>query len=337
MRKLLIMLMILITGAIAQELNILYKISNQDRKYVNYIGDAQSIPNSFAVDSSFIYINNPTTIFQDEIYVLNYKKPLSLLNPTKIVNFSGLGLNKSGDLLVNVGLQAYSIQKNKIWNILNNAPIVLAQNKVEIRFSLYKSHLCYFKRSGNSYRNITGYMFDINKNKYINFALKNFMKYEKEKYGELTDILLNGNYLYSIVDGYYNNGALSQSKIIAWDIKADTMLYSYLVDTSLYIDHIIGMDKWNNLYAYGGVSSSEYILLILSPNGQLIKIKEISSLIKNMKFMKKNYLLDSDYSDDPLIVPAFSDDKQLFLMVKTKKGLFFLSYNYLSLLRKLPG
>jgi len=333
MKKNIIFIALLFCFAYGQSLKIIAKISPVDDVYLNY-HLREEIANCFAIDTSYIYLEDAFSFFQDQTYKWKYKEKFSESNPEIILDFSGSDMLKSKDILVNIALDIYNLKikrkKSVFGEDVETAQLSMQYN---VRYTFSDSLIYYFWLAEPELKVRDAFKYNINKGKKYTLNLSNFINLIVSSDWDLVKIFVRNGKLFSLITAPYKNSNYHFSKLVIWNIERDVKIKELTFDKYLFEAKIIGMDKWENLYIISGTDDWDYELMIISPENNIIAKYKISDLVLISPIMKKNKYIIPEEGGDPLIVSAFNDDNQMFLMVKTIKGLYFARFDYLTLLQ----
>lgn len=326
------MVFLLFKISIGQEFDLIGKIDSTERKYLEYLRSDNVAPASFAIDSTTIYLSNQKLFEDHNTYMWKYNLPFSKSNPQQIKDFIGNSIQKFNNNLINNGLNIINLNSMSKFSALGDSIYLSSDPNDHIRFAIYDSTIYYFWRSGYRFRNLEFFRYDLRDRNIKRVILDNYRRLISKEFGILEDIHVLGHNLYSVVSLYNQKSDRSYFKLFLWDILNDNEIAEFTFPKYLFNPKIIGTDKWHNIFIISGSGDSEYPLYIFSPDLDLINSIDLKKQVMNLSFMNGNTFLDSEVGGENFIICTFNDNKELFLMVKTVKGLYFLKYDYLYLL-----
>jgi len=319
----------LIKTCFSQEIQIIAKIEPKDRFYLEYLRSDSVTAESFAIDSSFIYLENFKLFERRNTYKWQYKQPFSKSNPSQIVDFSALQVMKINNSLLNVALQFYDLNTGEKLSVLADSGDYAVTFDEHVKYAYYDSTVYYFWLSGNLGRKAKFFCYDMLNQQVKHIPIPNYMNYIGEEYGVINCILFSNNILFSVVTLYSKKPKGIYKRIISWNVFTDQRISEFEFDIHISRPKFIGEDKNQNIYLFSGVDNFEHRLYIFSQELKLQKIINMRDEMLKLPFMKDNDFIIADAGRHSSIVCAFDDNKELYLMVKTIKGIYFLRYKVL--------
>lgn len=333
MFRMILMLQVIWAGlSVAQELHVVAVFPSSNPSYQSYYMPAEHVmANSFAVEHNKIYL--PTAA--GALTIWNYLLPFSDSNPEAGPSGDWSKFKTDSDLAVGSASDVLDIRSFKTLRLFDlkeetNSPIDESSS-----FFCISDSVVYFVCHTLSVKNPWVFLnYDLRQRKKDTVILRGFISFVDQRYAWIRDIFVSDGELHCLFqEPVPGSDRDTRSVAICWDLHSDTLLS--IIHFPKRLDHprFVGTDRWGNIYVLSGVALGEYPLEIFSPKMAFISECSLDSAVKRIPFMKGNRYFLQDNADGYMIAGSFSRDKQLYFMVKTKKGLYFLSCDYLPLLK----
>lgn len=307
----------------AQALKVVASIADSDRSKIEYRDELGYVEDSYSMDSANIYVFNENKFYLGSpLYEWRYKEPYSEGNPKVITGFRSYPIRRWDNLLVNRCLNLLDLQTRRIERLLDDTTQdygLLAEKVIQ---AVDDSTIYWFwVRGGHIDSGLQ--LWDLRQIKKHEKILANFVMHVRGIRGRLSDIFVESDTLYALVD-FVVTDSHSECNLFAWDIGTDTKVFETLMPDVSY-DHILGIDNRGMVCVRGGWDFDCHIGF--ASRSRISAIIDVREMVEGMPFFKANSFLEpKDYEGARVIIGSMSPSREMHFMVKTVKGLFFLEY-----------
>ena len=311
--KLFFILMIISKIVISQNISVIDSVSESIFDYISY--DFYE-PNSFTINDSSIYIG---TI--DRTYCLKINDSLSDI---KRIDFRGKYIRQDGHLLVNAYLDVYNIKNDEIFKFFDFSSV--KRYTEAINFYVKDSLVFIFQQGENSLHDYYGFkIYDLRTKKYIDTNLTKVLTEFKKTFTDVGSIYIKDQFLYlmsltSVHDPYII------SKI---DYVQDKIINRL---SSEYGYNFVGEDIFGNIILYDNFKLRNNLCFIFTDLKEIFNI-DMDKLIKKLSLMKNNKYFEDRTGLEPSIFASINENNELFFMIITVRGVYFIKLNYLNYLK----